>query len=417
MTDIVAPQEILELFDDGYVRDPHPVLAALRASSPVHVMATPNGIKTWVVTGYDEARALLVDPRLSKDMRVGYGLIPQNFVDPVRRAEFLQEVGTRKQFATELSTTMLDSDPPDHTRLRRLVGKAFTARRVEALRPRIVALTDELLDALEGKQSADLIEELAFPIPFTVICWLLGIPQDDRATFRGWSNTLTSGSGGEEVLDASEAMVVYLRGLIADKRAEPGEDMLSELIQVRDEGDKLDETELMSMAFLLLVAGHETTVNMLGTGVLALLTHPDQRALVEAEEGLWPGAVDEILRYDAPLANATWRYTTEPIEVAGVHIPAQEFVTIALGAAGRDPAKYADPDRLDVRRAAAGHLSFGHGIHHCVGAPLARMEGQIVLSRLFQRFPKLRLAVEPGQAEWRPSFNLRGLASLPVALS
>ena len=416
MASAATTSNVLELFDSDFIRDPHPTLAPLREQSPAHLVATPNGLKTWLVTRYDDAKALLTDPRVSKDMRVGYGLVPQNFVDLEKQAHFQAQRGTRKQFATELSTTMLDSDPPDHTRLRRLVAKAFTMRQVEALRPRITELVTELLDAIEAQDEVDLMDALSFPVPFTVICWLLGVPPSDRDQFRRWSNLLTSGQGTEEALDASQDMVVYLRALITDKRENPAEDMLSALIEATDEGDKLDEIELISMAFLLLVAGHETTVNLLNTATLALLTHPDQRALLEADPGLWDSALDEFLRIDAPLANATWRFTLEPIQLGDVLIPKGEFITISLSAAGRDPKRYANPDRVDITRKNSGHLAFGHGIHHCIGAPLARLEGRIVLAELFRRFPGLSLATPKGELSWRPSFNLRGLACLPVRL-
>jgi cytochrome P450 len=406
----------IELFTPDFVQDPHTALAALRSKAAVHPVVTPNGLRTWLVTRYDEARALLNDPRLSKDMRVGNDLIPDNFVDERRRQEFLREAGTRRQFAHELAEHMLDSDPPDHTRLRRLVGKVFTSRRIEALRPRIEALVGELLDDLSALGSADLMDHLAFPVPFTVICWLLGVPPDDRANFRRWSNLLVSGVGTDEVRDASVSMVDYLRALIADKRANPADDMLTGLVQATDDGERLTETELISMAFLLLVAGHETTVNLIGNGTLALLTHPDQRALLAADPSLWPSAIDEFLRYEGPVTNATWRYTTEPVEVDGTVIPTGQFVTISLGAVGRDPARHDDPDRLDVTRSNSAHLAFGFGIHHCLGAPLARLEGEIVLAALFARFPDLRLAVEPADLRWRFSMMMRGLETLPVQL-
>ncbi|WP_246103033.1 cytochrome P450 family protein [Streptomyces piniterrae] len=416
MASAAPTSKILELFDSDFISDPHPTLAKLREESPAHLVATPNGLKTWLVTRYEDAKALLTDPRVSKDMRVGYGLVPQNFADPEKQAHFQAQRGTRKQFATELSTTMLDSDPPDHTRLRKLVAKAFTMRQVEALRPRITELVTELLDAIEDRDEVDLMDALSFPVPFTVICWLLGVPPEDRDKFRRWSNLLTSGQGSEEALDASQDMVGYLRALIADKRENPADDMLTALIEATDEGEKLDEIELISMAFLLLVAGHETTVNLLNTGTLALLTNPDQRALLAADAGLWDSAIDEFLRIDAPLANATWRFTLEPIRLGDVLIPKGEFITISLSAAGRDPKRYTDPDRVDITRKNSGHLAFGHGIHHCIGAPLARLEGRIVLGELFRRFPRLSLATPKDELSWRPSFNLRGLASLPVRL-
>jgi cytochrome P450 len=260
------------------------------------------------------------------------------------------------------------------------------------------------------------MDKLAFPIPFTVICWLLGVPPDDRANFRRWSNLLVSGTGSDEVRDASVSMVDYLRALIADKRANPADDMLTGLVQSTDEGESLSETELISMAFLLLVAGHETTVNLIGNGTLALLTHPDQRALLAADPTLWPSAIDEFLRYEGPVTNATWRYTTEPVDVDGTVIPAGQFVTISLGSVGRDPSRHADPDRLDVTRSNSAHLAFGFGIHHCLGAPLARLEAEIVLAALFTRFPNLCLSGDLSDLRWRFSMMMRGLETLPVLL-
>ncbi|MFD3503427.1 cytochrome P450 [Streptomyces sp. NPDC058678] len=403
-----------DLFTPAFHQNPHEALAALRHTAPAVPVMTPNGLRTWLVTGYEHARALLADPRLSKDMRVGKDLIPRNFADPDKQREFLAESGERSQFPHVLSVHMLDSDPPDHTRLRRLVGRAFTARRVESLRPRITDLTDELLDAVARHGKVDLMEALAFPVPFTVICWLLGVPPDDRAAFRRWSNLLVSGAGTDEVREASASMIAYLTALIESKRSEPADDMLTDLVHARDAGDELSSDELISMAFLLLVAGHETTVNLIGNGALALLTHPEVREQLAADASLWPAAVEEFLRYDGPVTNATWRFTTEPVEVGSVVIPEGEFVTISIGAAGRDPARYADPDRLDITRAHSASVAFGHGIHHCLGAPLARLEGHIVISRLFARFPGLRLAVDAGELRWRSSLMMRGLEELPV---
>ncbi|MFJ7335342.1 cytochrome P450 [Streptomyces sp. NPDC101110] len=403
-----------DLFTPDFHQNPHDALAGLRKTAPAVPVTTPNGLRTWLVTGYEHARALLADPRLSKDMRVGRDLIPRNFTDPEKQRRFLAEAGERSQFPHVLSVHMLDSDPPDHTRLRRLVGRAFTARRVESLRPRITGLTDELLDAMARQDRPDLMEALAFPVPFTVICWLLGVPPDDRAAFRRWSNLLVSGAGTEEVSEASASMIAYLKALIEAKRADPADDMLTDLVHAQDAGDQLSSDELISMAFLLLVAGHETTVNLIGNGTLALLTHPEVRGQLAADQSLWPAAVEEFLRYDGPVTNATWRFTTEPVQVGSVTIPEGEFVTISLGAAGRDPARYPEPDRLDITRSHTASVAFGHGIHHCLGAPLARLEGQIVLSRLFTRLPGLRLAVDPDELRWRSSLMMRGLEELPV---
>ncbi|MFJ9894814.1 cytochrome P450 [Streptomyces sp. NPDC091280] len=408
-----APPPV-ELFTPAFHQDPHGVLATLRRSAPAVPVVTPNGLRTWLVTGYEQARELLTDPRLSKDMRVGRDLIPRNFADAEKQRAFLAESGDHSQFPQVLSVHMLDSDPPDHTRLRRLVGRAFTARRIEALRPRITGLTDELLEGMARSGRADLMEALAFPVPFTVICWLLGVPPNDRSEFRRWSNLLVSGAGTPEVRDASVSMIAYLRDLIEGKRVRPADDMLTDLVRVSEEGDQLTDDELISMAFLLLVAGHETTVNLIGNGTLALLQHPEVAEQLAGDPTLWPAAVEEFLRYDGPVTNATWRFTTEPVEVGRVLIPEGEFVTISLGAAGRDPARYPDPDRLDITRPHNASVAFGHGIHHCLGAPLARLEGHIVISRLFARFPALRLAVDGTGLRRRSSLMMRGLEELPV---
>jgi cytochrome P450 len=312
---------------------------------------------------------------------------------------------------------MLNSDPPDHTRLRKLVNKAFTGRTVARLRPRVEAITAELLDALAGQERADLVPSFAAPLPITVICELLGVREEDRAEFAGWSKTLLSAAAlPEEMQAAAQNMLTYLTGLIAQKRAEPAEDLLSDLVHASDDGDSLSEPELVSMAFLLLVAGHETTVNLIANAVLALLREPEQLARLRAEPELLPGAVEEFLRFDGPIHLATLRFTAEPVEVGGVTIPENEFVLVSLLGANRDEERFAEPDRLDITRAAGGHLAFGHGIHYCVGAPLARLEAEIALGGLLARFPGLALDAKPDELVYRPSSLVHGLESLPVRL-
>ena len=316
------------------------------------------------------------------------------------------------------TTHMLNSDPPDHERLRRLVNKAFTARRVERLRPRITAITAELLDAMPTGREVDLLASFAFPLPITVICELLGIPVADRDDFRAWSATILSNTAAPEVFMAdATAMVGYFRALLAAKRRQPADDLLSALILTRDEGDGLREDELISMLFLLLVAGHETTVNLIASGMLALLLNPGELARLRADPGLIGGAVEELLRYMNPVNHATFRCAAEPIEIGGAQIGPGEAVFVALSGANRDPARYADPERLDLDRDSAGHLAFGHGIHYCLGAPLARLEAEIAFGALLDRFGSITLAVPAGTLRWRPSSLIHGLESLPVRLA
>lgn len=392
--------------DRGFIQDPYSLYRQLRTEVPVREVIMPRGLKVWLVTRYADARDALADPLLHKDMREARDLFERHATG-----------GTVSTFGRELGAHMLNSDPPDHTRLRKLVATAFTMRRVELLRPRIEQLTDDLLADLAGQDRVDLVDAFAFPLPVTVICELLGVPQHDRDEFRAWSTALVSADDVVVVGKAAQDMAAYLTELIAGKRDNPADDMLTALIHARDEGDdRLTELELVSMAFLLLVAGHETTVNLIANGVLALLRHPDQLATLRADPALLPGAVEEFLRYESPVNLATLRYTTAPVQLGGVEIPEGEFVLVSLGAGNRDDERFADADRLDVARAAGGHLAFGHGIHFCLGAPLARLEGQVAIGRLIDRFPDLALAVAPEDLRWRNSVLLRGLESLPVRL-
>ncbi|MGH3811373.1 MAG: cytochrome P450 family protein [Pseudonocardiaceae bacterium] len=378
----------------------HARYAELAASGPVHRIVLPTDEPIWLITDYQQTRRALHDPRLIKidGTQVGRDLLPPAV------------------FAAT-SHHMLNSNPPDHTRLRRLVTAAFTRRRVEQLAPRIQQITDELLDAMATAKQVDLIDAFAYPLPLTVICELLGVPVDRRREFRGWSSIVVTGvlAGMDTYVAASTAMVSYLRELVEVKRAAPADDLLSALVAVRDGQDRLTEDELTSMAFLLLVAGHETTVNLIGNGVLALLTHPGQLALLRAQPDRLPAAIEELLRFDGPLQVATFRRTAQPVDIGGVTIPAGEIVMLGLLAANRDPACIARPDALDITRTDHPHLAFGHGIHHCLGAPLARLEGRIALGTLLARFPRLRLTVPAEQLTWKPSVLMHGLTALPVA--
>src|SRR5580658_5768692 len=381
-----------------YFQDPYSVHERLRAQRPVSRVILPGGgAPVWLVTRYAEVRAALADPRLSKS-------VPGWHPDP-------------DSIFGALDGHMLNSDPPDHGRLRRLVNKAFTTRRVEQLRPRITAITAALLDEMSARPEVDLLASFAFPLPITVICELLGIPVADRDDFRAWSASIVSNTVTQDVfMEHATAMVRYFKALLAAKRREPADDLLSALVLARDEGDALRETELISMVFLLLVAGHETTVNLIASGMLALLLNPGQLARLRADHGLIGGAVEELLRYVNPVNHATFRCAVEPIEIGGAQIGPGEAVFVALSGANRDPARYAGPDRLDLDRDSAGHLAFGHGIHYCLGAPLARLEAEIAFGALLDRFGSITLAVPAGSLRWRPSTLIHGLESLPVRL-
>ncbi|MFE6843159.1 cytochrome P450 [Streptomyces sp. NPDC057686] len=365
----------------------------------------PGAVEGWVVTGHAEAKALLADPRLSKNGAA---------------QRFGRHIGLTEGPGAAMFSHMLNSDPPDHTRLRKLVQKAFTARRTASLRPMVEQLVGGLLDALEGKAEAELISEFALPLPVAVAFELLGASDADHEILQIRGNSLGGGQGdGEVSVFTAQSMLGYLRALVALKRENPdGDGLLSALLTAGDEdGDALTEDEITSMSFLLVVAGHQTTVNLVANGIHALLGHPDQLAALRARPELVAGAVEEVLRYESPSGLASFRYATERIRVGGVTIQKGEFVQISLLGADRDAAVFADPDRFDIGRADAGrHLAFGHGIHHCLGAPLARLEGEIALTRIVERFPRLRLH-ETHEARWQSNPRHRGLLSLPVRLS
>ena len=382
----------------------HAAFRELGASGPVRHVMLFTGVPAWVVTGYAEARALLAHPDVVK----------------TPGGPHMEE--TPPDIQAAMNTHLLSANPPDHTRLRRLVSAAFTQRRIEALTPRIQDIADALLDELavagaDGRP-VDLLAGFGYPLPITVIAELLGVPARHRTEFRSWSSAVVNGSAlpAATFVAAATEMVAYVRELIAEKRAEPGDDLLSGLVTARDGSDRLSEDELTSMAFLLLVAGHETTVNLICNGVFALLTHPDQLALLRAEPERLPAAVEEILRYDGPLQVPIPSVTAAPVEVAGVTIPAGEVVLPALLAADRDGDRYPEPDRFDITRETTQHLAFGHGLHHCLGAPLARLEGRIGIGSLLTRFPGLRLADPAAEPARNPGLLMNGLTELPVVL-
>ncbi|MET8562689.1 cytochrome P450 [Streptomyces flaveolus] len=397
---------LLPYGDPSFVADPFPLYRRLREEGPVCRAIIAGGLEAWLVTRYEDGLAALSDPRLSSDVR--------DASDP-------RLVAQLPEFEREsMMSSMLRSDPPDHTRLRRLVSKAFTARRVAELRPRIQEITDRLLDAVLPAGRAELVADFALPLPVTVISELLGVPVDDRYDFQRWTDAMLV--RGEKmpdpaVVDAAwQQMRAYVTKHLEAKRARPGDDLLSALTNAHDQEQRLSQDELIAMTFLLLVAGYITTVNLIAGGIAALLTRPDQLTLLRDRPELLPDAIEEFLRFDGPVSPGIARFAREDVEIAGVSVPRGATVLIASAIADRDPARFPEPDRLDITRRDNGHLAFGHGIHYCLGAPLARLEGQIAVGTVLRRLPDLALAVPPTELTWRPG-GLRGPARLPVTFT
>jgi cytochrome P450 len=384
--------------------DPYPWLADLREAGPVQRIALRGGFEAWLVTRYDDVFTAITDPRLSND--------------PTRAGEHVRNHPAFRRRDDEFGLSMLSTDPPDHTRLRRLVSRVFTTRRVELLRPRVQEIADALLDAMAGADTVDLVGDYAFPLPVSVICELLGVPVEDRDRFRRWSTDLLVTPVDEESvrtsMEARRSLFGYLRELVDRKRAAPGDDLLSALVEAEGE-QRLTDEEVVAMGVLLLVAGHETTVNLIGTGVLLLLRNPDQLAALLADPALLPSAIEEFLRFDGPVMLGVTRFATDDIEIGGVRIPAGEIVMLSVGAANRDPARFDRPDIVDISRRDNRHAAFGHGIHVCLGAALARLEGEIAIGSVLRRFPDLALATDEADLVWRRSV-IRGLQALPVRL-
>jgi len=386
--------------DPEFLADPYPTYHRLRAEDPVH--RSPLGF--WVLTRYEDVAAVLRDARFIKEPLAA--LVAARFGGEVPRG---------------VGLSMLDRDPPDHTRLRSLVSKAFTPRVVEGLRPRIQAIVDDLIARAEPAGSMDLIEEFAYPIPVNVICEMMGVPVRDHERFKGWSLDIARGLDSiwlppdseipRRSVAARHAISGYFRELIDQRRSSPRADLLSALIAAEEAGDKLNEEELLATCILILIAGHETTVNLIGNGVLALLRHPAELSRLRTTPGLITTAVEELLRYDGPVQR-TARVASADATIGGHTIRQGEMVMPFIGAADRDPAQFPEPDRLDLSRADNRHIAFGWGIHFCLGAPLARVEGQIAIDTLVRRLP--RLALVGDSVEYRQSLTLRGLKTLPV---
>jgi cytochrome P450 len=389
----------LSAYGPEFFTDPYPHYARLREAGPVHEIVLADGDRFWLIVGYDEARAALADPRLAKCL------------DP----------------PSEDERHVLITDPPDHTRLRRLVSREFTARRVAALRPRVQEITDGLLDEMTaGGRRADLVSALASPLPITVLCELLGVPFADRAAFRDWTERVLVPAEPDTIAwwksrgfaQAGLALTDYLKNLIEDKRrATPTGDLISSLLRTNaEDNDRLSVPELRSMVFILIIAGHETTANLISNGVRALLANPAQLAALRADpEGLIDQAVEEMLRHDGPVETSTKRFTTETVGYGDTKIPPGETVLVSIAAAGRDPAQFERPDTFDIHRATrGGHVAFGHGIHFCLGAGLARLQSRVAILSLLRRCPELALDIDPAGLDWLPGIRVRGVRSLPV---
>ncbi|WP_225726975.1 MULTISPECIES: cytochrome P450 [unclassified Nocardia] len=394
----------IETLDDDFYADPQAHYRRWRERGPVVRFHAPEGVVSWLILGHDEARAALRDPRLRKNVDGTAEIFRRQCPAAPESSSLLN-----------LDNHMGNCDPPEHTRLRKLVNKAFTPRAVAAMRPHIEATTNALLDEIAGCDEVDLLAAFAVPLPVRMICGILGVPRTDLGEFQRWAREMFT-IAGERRRAAIEEKRGYIRDLVRAKRARPGPDLLSALVHAREDNDRLTEKELVSMAFLLLFAGHGTTADFLTTGSLTLLRDETLLRTVRDDPFKLPGVIEELLRFDGPIHLSAIRFTAEPVRFGDIEIPAGEFVHIALSAANHDPACFSDPDRLDITRDAGRHLGFGHGAHFCAGANLARMEATVAFSTLLRRFPDLRLARPAAELTWHHEFGFPTLTELPVRL-
>lgn len=404
----MAPLMSFNIASPQFKANPYPIYAQLRAEAPVARVALPDKRVAWLVTRYDDVLAALRDERLAKDLR---NAMPP---DQQKRQPWVPGV------FRPLERVMTHLDGGDHRRLRALVQQAFTPQLVERMRVRAEQLSDAALDAAQPRGRMELIREYAMPLPATIIAEILGVPAADRHAFQKWSNALIAASESRlfalRALPPIVAFLRYIRRLVRDRRtsSSPADDLVTALVRAEEAGDTLSEDELLAMIFLLLVAGYETTVNLIGNGMLALLQHPEQLAMLRADPALIASAVEELLRYANPVSTTTDRYAREDLTIAGTLIPRGALVVLVLASANRDERHFAKPDILDITRAPNKHLAFGWGAHYCLGAPLARLEGQIAINTLLRRCPDLRLAAAPATLRWRPGLEMNGLVALPV---
>ncbi len=396
----------VEVGSPKFNADPFPFYARLREEAPVFPVTLPDKRRAWLVSRYDDVFEIFKDPRFLKNRRTAMSpeqLKKQPWIPPM--------------FKT-LERNMLDLDDPDHARLRGLVHKAFIPRLIEQMRDQVQTLTNDLLDTVEPRGRMDLIADFALPLSLTMIGRILGIPAEDNDKFHHWSKLLVSAKGTNisllMLVPSMLRFMGYLRKLIKDRQVHPEDDLVTALVQAKEGSDQLSNDEVLAMIFLLLIAGHETTVNLIGSGSLALLEHPEQLEKLRSEPDLIKPAIEELLRFVCPVEMATERYTGEEVTIAGTTIPKGEMVMVVIGSANRDSAYFESPDDLDLTRENNKHLAFGKGVHYCLGASLARLEGEIAINALLKRMPRLRLAVAPDQIRWRSGAILRGLEALPV---
>lgn len=398
----------VDIFSTEFKADPYPFFAQLRATQPVYRTVLADRQAAWLITRYEDVAAVLKDERFVKNR--------QN----ARPATQSAKKGWLPSTFDVLQQNMLDLDAPDHTRLRQLVHKAFTPRLIESISQRVQTLADDLLDKVltDGKGQMDLVASYALPIPLTIICEMLGIPATDQQKFHRWVKGMIAVSTNFDMLRSVPGILMmmrYLRGLVAERRHSPQEDLISLLVAVEADSDRLSADEVLAMIFLLIVAGHETTVNLIASGTLALLQFPAQLQKLRENPDLIRSAIEELLRFANPLETATERFTREPVTIAGVTIPRNERVFAVISSANRDEDFFPNADTLDITRENNRHLAFGQGVHYCMGAPLARLEGQIAITTLLQRLPDLKLAVAANTLSWRPGMVVRGLERLPVS--
>ncbi len=396
-----------DLFSREFKKDPFPTFAKMRREAPIYPHKAPNGSTIWYITTYDDVTAVLRD-----DI---------NFCKDPRNARPIDSSGpASRKTATHqrINDNMLFSDPPHHTRLRSMVSKAFTPRRIEELMPHIQAIADELLDNIEAQGQMELMASYALPLPLFAICEMLGVPKNDRDQVADWSQAIISPGSRNLNFSARKrkvrAFTNYLERLFSERRINPQDDLISALALVEEEGDRLSEMELSSMVALLLVTGHETTVNLIGNGTLALLLHPEQLRLLQNNPSYWPMAVEELLRYDGPVETSTSRWARQDVELGGHLIKRGDLVRVVLASANHDDQLFNHAAILDIQRENNKHLAFGMGIHYCLGAPLARMEGHIALETMFRRFGELKLIQSPPEITWRSGILFRGLEKLDV---